>query len=162
MLAQDSQPVSLNAQAWRLPIGVLGLALGVGVAVLYLFWDGLAFMWNTWMVTPEYSHGLIIPFVSLFLIWQKKDQIEKLPMTGSWGGLGIMVLGGLMLIVGQLATIYTIVQYAFVVTIAGLMLAFSGRRAFRLLLIPLAFLALMVPPPYFVLHNLSTTLQLLS
>jgi exosortase D (VPLPA-CTERM-specific) len=161
MLVQ-TQPAPLNAYAWRLPIRVLAATFGVGAAVVLLFWDGLSYMWNTWMITPEYSHGVIIPFVSAFLVWQKKDQIERLPMTGSWGGLTVVVVGGLMLIIGQLATVYTIIQYAFVVTLAGLVLAFSGRRAFHLFAIPLVFLSFMIPPPYFVLHNLSTKLQLLS
>jgi len=83
-------------------------------------------------------------------------------MTGSWAGVALVAAGGLMLIVGQLATIYTVVQYAFIVTIAGIVLSFTGRPAFRLLAVPLLFLAFMIPPPYFVLHNLSTKLQLLS
>lgn len=162
MLVQETRPLPLNAQAWRLPIGGVAATVAVGAAVILLFWDGLTDMWAVWMNTPEYSHGVIIPFISAFLIWQKKDQIEKLPMTGSWGGVGAVAVGGLMLMVGQLATIYTLVQYAFVVTIVGIVLAFSGRQAFRLFAVPLIFLLFMVPPPYFVLHNLSTKLQLVS
>ncbi len=162
MIMQNTQEVPLNLQAWRLPLGMVAVALGVAAAVMYLFWDGLTYMWGTWMITPEYSHGVLIPFVSAFLIWQNKDQIERLPMTGSWGGLVLVTLGGLMLIIGQLATVYTIVQYAFIVTVVGLVLALSGSQAFRLFAIPLVFLSFMVPPPYFVLHNLSTKLQLLS
>ena len=133
-----------------------------GAAVIALFWEGLAWMWTTWMITPEYSHGVIIPFIAAFLIWQRKDRIERQPMTGSWAGVALVAIGGLMLIIGQLATIYTVVQYAFIVTVAGIVLSFSGRPAFRLLAVPVLFLVFMIPPPYFVLHNLSTKLQLLS
>jgi exosortase D (VPLPA-CTERM-specific) len=162
MLVQQGRTLPSDAEAWRLPNGVVAIALLLAAAAILLFWDGLVWMWDVWMMTPEYSHGVIIPFLSAFLIWQKKDSIAKTPMTGSWGGVALVALGGLMLIVGQLGTVYTIVQYAFVATVAGIVLAFCGRRAFRLFAVPLLFLAFMIPPPYFVLHNLSTKLQLLS
>lgn len=162
MLVENTQALPLPGHAWRLPFGVVAATALLAVAVLALFWDGLAWMWHTWMITPEYSHGVIIPFITAFLIWQRKDRIERQPMTGSWAGVALVAVGGLMLIVGQLATIYTVVQYAFIVTIAGIVLGFTGRPAFRLLAVPLLFLAFMIPPPYFVLHNLSTKLQLLS
>jgi exosortase D (VPLPA-CTERM-specific) len=65
-------------------------------------------------------------------------------------------------VLGQLATIYTLIQYAYLITLAGLILAVTGRPAFRLLLPPLLVLLFMIPLPQFVLANLSTKLQLLS
>lgn len=162
MSAQHGTAVPANTETWRMPYGLVAVTLLLAAATAVLFWDGLVYMWDVWMMTPEYGHGVIIPFLSAFLIWQKKDLIERVPMTGSWGGAALVLLGGLMLMVGELATVYTIVQYAFVVTIAGIVLAFAGRRAFGLFAVPLLFLAFMVPPPYFVLHNLSTKLQLFS
>ncbi len=47
-------------------------------------------------------------------------------------------------------------------TLTGLVLAFTGTRAFRLLAMPLLILVFMIPLPQFVLNNLSTDLQLLS
>jgi exosortase D (VPLPA-CTERM-specific) len=55
-----------------------------------------------------------------------------------------------------------VVQYAYLVTLFGLVLSFTGTRAFRLLAFPLFILVFMVPLPQFVLANLSTRLQLLS
>jgi exosortase D (VPLPA-CTERM-specific) len=54
------------------------------------------------------------------------------------------------------------VQYAYLVTLYGLVLSFTGRRAFRLLAVPMLILAFMIPLPAFFYYNLSTKLQLLS
>ncbi len=81
---------------------------------------------------------------------------------GSWWGVVLVLLGGFLLLLGQLATIYTLVQYAYLVTLCGLVLAFTGPQAFRLLAIPLLILVFMIPLPQFLLANLSTKLQLLS
>jgi exosortase D (VPLPA-CTERM-specific) len=119
-------------------------------------------MWGWWLDAPEYSHGLLIPPIALFLLWQQKDRLERISFTGSWWGVALVVLGGALLALGQLATVYTLIQYAYLVTLFGLVLALTGPAAFRLLLIPMFILLFMIPLPQFVLANLSTKLQLLS
>src|SRR5260370_15959290 len=103
-----------------------------------------------------------MPAVAAFLIWQQKDSLEQIPFEGSWRGVGLVLLGGGLLVLGELATVYSLVQYAYLVTLYGLVLSFTGRRAFRLLGVPLLILAFMIPLPAFFLYNLSTNLQLLS
>jgi exosortase D (VPLPA-CTERM-specific) len=151
-----------RATIWRLPwTSIAAAVLAVGIS-LWLFWDGLVRMWGWWMEEPEYSHGLLIPPIAAFLIWQQKDRLEQLDFRGSWWGVVFVLLGGVLLMMGQLATIYTLVQYAYLVTLFGLALAFVGPPGFRLLTVPLFILTFMIPLPQFVLANLSTKLQLLS
>jgi exosortase D (VPLPA-CTERM-specific) len=119
-------------------------------------------MWDWWIGVPEYSHGLLIPPVAAFLIWQQKDRLERIPFTGSWAGVALVLLCGGLLMLGQLGTIYTAVQYAYVMTLYGLILSFVGWPAFRLIAVPLLILWFMIPLPEFILNSLSTKLQLLS
>ena len=119
-------------------------------------------MWGWWLEAPEYSHSLLIPPLAAFLIWQQKDRLETLNFQGSWWGVTLVLLGGTLLLVGQLATVFTIVQYAYLITLAGLVLSFTGPKPFRMLSVPLMILLFMIPLPQFVLANLSTKLQLLS
>jgi exosortase D (VPLPA-CTERM-specific) len=147
---------------WRWPPSLALMALCVGLLSLWPFWDGLRQMWGWWIDSPEYSHGLLIPPIAAFLIWQQKDRLQRLPFVGSWWGVAVVALGGFGLLVGELGTVFTIVQYAYVLTLYGLVLAFLGRRAFRLIAMPLLILLFMIPLPQFVLANLSTKLQLIS
>lgn len=147
---------------WRFPPAALIVALATFALSLWLFWDGLSVMWGGWVDSAEYSHGILIPPIAVFLVWQQKDRLERIPFVGSWWGAALVVLGGALLALGQLATIYVLVQYAYVVTLAGLVLSFLGWRAFRLVAVPLCILLFMIPLPQFVLANLSTKLQLLS
>jgi exosortase D (VPLPA-CTERM-specific) len=151
-----------SGTVWKLSSTVLLAAGGAFALSLWLFWDGLYRMWGWWIDSPEYSHGLLIPPVAAFLIWQQKDRLERTTFTGSWWGVCLVLLGGALLVVGQLGTIYTLIQYAYLVTLFGLVLAFTGATAFRFLLMPLFILLFMIPLPQFVLANLSTKLQLLS
>jgi exosortase D (VPLPA-CTERM-specific) len=159
------QSIEANVAArpvWRLSAGLMLAAIAVGVASLWPFWDGLTRMWGWWIDEPEYSHGLLIPPVAAFLMWQQKDRLERMPFTDNWWGVAIVLLGGGLLVLGQLGTIYTAIQYAYVITLYGLILSFLGWPAFRLIAVPLLILLFMIPLPEFVLNNLSRQLQLFS
>ena len=147
---------------WRLSLGPILIAAAAAGLTLWLFWDGIWLLGETWTTSPEYSYCLLIPPIAAFLIWQQKDRLELIPFEGSWWGVGLVLLGGGLLVLGQLATIYTLVQYAYLVTIYGFVLSFTGTRAFRLLAVPMLILAFMIPLPSFLFYNLSTTLQLVS
>jgi exosortase D (VPLPA-CTERM-specific) len=162
MSVESVEPRVGVAPIWRLPFLPTVLAVAIGLLSLWPFWDGLSRMWGWWIDAPEYSHGLLIPPVAAFLIWQQKDRLERMPFTGSLWGLVLIVVGGALLVLGQLGTVYTVVQYAYVITLFGLILSFLGWPAFRLIAIPLMILLFMIPLPQFVLANLSTKLQLLS
>ncbi len=147
---------------WRLSWGPILTAFVVAGLSLWLFWDGLWFLGDWWTSSPEYSYCVLIPPVAVFLIWQQKDRLEQITLEGSWWGLVLLLLGGGLLVLGQLATVYTVVQYAYLVTLYGLVLSFTGARAFRLLAVPMLILAFMIPLPSFFFYNLSAKLQLLS
>jgi exosortase D (VPLPA-CTERM-specific) len=162
MAVNSLLPLDSGTTVWRLPWTAILVAVAAAALCLLLFWEGLAAMWGWWIEAPEYSHGLLIPPIAAFLVWQRKDLLERLDFTGSWWGLAIVLLGGCLLLIGQLATVFTLVQYAYLVTLCGLVLAFTGTKPFRYFAVPLAILLFMIPLPQFVLANLSLKLQLLS
>ena len=58
---------------------VLWMLLGLSVVLLvFIHYDGLSLMVKWWENREEYGHGYMIPFITAFLIWQKKDQLEKI------------------------------------------------------------------------------------
>jgi exosortase D (VPLPA-CTERM-specific) len=105
---------------------------------------------------------LLIPPVAAFLVWQQKDRLERMEFPGNWWGVAMLLLGGVLLVVGQLGTVYTLIQYAYLIALYGLVLSFLGWPALRLIAMPLLILWFMIPLPAFFLFNLSAALQLLS
>ncbi len=147
---------------WR-QTGPVWLFIGMAALVMALaFAAEAAGLFNAWQTQEEYSHGFLIPFIALFLICQKKDQLEKLEFTGAWTGVLLVLLGSLLHLAGRLAVVSTMGQYALVICIAGLFLAFMGWRAFRVIWVALFMLIFMVKLPTFLYNNLSSQLQLVS
>jgi exosortase D (VPLPA-CTERM-specific) len=162
MSVQTLPPPRQGTTLWKLSPTAISITLVAFALSLWPFWDGLARMWGWWVEEPEYSHALLIPPIAAFLVWQQKDRLARITFTGSFVGVLLVLIGGALLLLGQLGTIYTLVEYAYLVTLLGLVLSFTGPEAFRTLRVPLFILFLMVPLPQFVLANLSTKLQLLS
>lgn len=138
------------------------LLLVLGVFLYAVFASGLRFMVQWWFERDEYSHGILIPFISGFLIWQRKLQLARCEFEGSWIGVGILVVGVLVFFLGELSALYTLVQYAFLIALFGVVLAVGGLRILKLTFVAVSFLFFAIPLPNFLYHNLSSTLQLWS
>ncbi len=161
-LHDNAVPSARPALVWREPWhlwAIFSLFLGI---MMVLFGDGVAFMVDRWLTQDEYSHGILIPLISGFLIWQKRGELELLKFSGSWLGLCLVFAGLLGWFVGELSSLYTIIQYSFLISLYGLFLSIMGWRAFKKILAPLLILFFMIPLPNFIYNNLSSELQLIS
>lgn len=130
--------------------------------LIFIYQDGLLYMVEMWDAKEEYGHGYIIPFITLFLIWQKSDKLEFIEFKGAWGGFFLTLLGLFFYYAGELSSIYTVIQYAFVIALFGLILSVTGWKSFKIIIVPLLILLFMIPLPNFFLNNLSSQLQLIS
>ncbi|MGZ4959717.1 MAG: VPLPA-CTERM-specific exosortase XrtD [Methylomonas sp.] len=120
-------------------------------------------MVTVWSTVEEYSHGFFIPCITIYLIWIRRGELPLASeFSDSVAGLLMMALGLLVFILGSLATIRTLEQYAFLIVLVGLFAAAFGVRGLRISAVPLLFLIFMVPFPNFILNNLSSKLQLIS
>ncbi len=137
------------------------LAIAVAAAIVP-FAGVLGDLYNIWNLKPEYSHGIIIPVLSAYLIWRQRDVLRGMPFTGSWWGLVLIATGLCMRFLGQLTTMQTLEHYAFLLVLYGLVLALTGDNVFRRLWMPLLILVFAVPLPSFFDNALSLQLQLLS
>ena len=146
---------------WRMSLLSWGLVLGAGIGITALFFEAVSLM-VLWWEKDEYSHGYMIPPIVAFLIWQKKNLLEQVKFSGSWAGVVFLAFGLFLFYAGQLNAPYIVIQYGFLITLAGLLLAFMGWQAFRFIWVPLLILAFMVPLPNIIYRNLSAALQLIS
>lgn len=134
----------------------------IGVALYFTFAGGVHELWRVWTERPEYSYGVFIPLLSAFLIWQRKDRLERMRLDGAWSGLVVIGFALALRWMGDLATSAILVEYALVFAIIGVAVCYVGWRGVRALAAPLAFLFFMIQLPEFVLQGLSQRLQVIS
>jgi len=155
--------VSSNQQyVWKESVLFWGVLSFIALSLGFIFFDGLKEMVTWWNERPEYGHGFMIPFISAFFIWQKKDQLENVEFTTSWAGVFIVALGLFVFFAGTLSSIFAVIQYGFLITVIGVAMSVTGLKAFKIIFVPLLVLAFMIPLPGFFYNNLSSELQLIS
>lgn len=141
-------------------VPLLLLVAAVGL-VTFAAWDALPRMVNKWSM-DEYSYAYFVPFLTAFFIWQKKHELAAAPLKTSWAGVVLTLFGVAVVLFGELATVYTVMQYGYIISLHGIALAFLGWAGYRIVLIPLLMLIFVVPLPNFLYNNLSAELQLIS
>ena len=136
-------------------------AIAIGLTIL-IFRDALSELISRWTLQEEYSHGFLIPVVSAYLLWLRRDAIAGSMGAPSGWGVGLILLASAMLVLGELGAIFVLAQVGFIVALMGVALALGGFSLLRVTFIPIAFLVFAIPLPYFVDSELSWRLQLIS
>jgi exosortase len=147
-----SRPSALETwQRW-----VVGLVLGL------LYWPTLAHLAVQWWTDPNFSHGILVPLFSAYLLWQRRKPLKALPLQPAWSGLAVLVLATAILAAGVLGAELFLARVSLLFALAGLATWFWGWNHLRAALFPWAFLFLMIPLPALVFNQLTLPLQLLA
>ena len=133
------------------------LAIVMFILAYLPVWQSLI---KTWAGSEDYSHGFFILPISLYLVWQKKDALSKLPVEGSVWGLFVISAALLLYIFSIFAEIKTLSSFSMVPLISGIIIYLWGFQMFRALLFPVAFLVFMIPVPSQIYSYLTVPLQL--
>ncbi len=132
------------------------------VALLgYMYAESLAYLFSRWG-TEDYSHGIFVPFISGYLIWQSRHRLNQVLKEKSWWGLAVMAFGLALYVVGELSTLFVMLHISLWVVLVGLTIALLGIRGAKTIAFPLGFLLTAIPLPTFLYANLSSQLQLWS
>jgi EpsI family protein len=118
----------------------------VVLALVFAHRDALAGMVRLWNVSPMYSYGFSIPFISAYLLWSRREELGAMPPKPSWvaGGL-VLLLAISMGIAARAGGFQVLEQLAFLVALTGAALVMFGARHVRVAWAALAYLLLMIP-----------------
>lgn len=113
-----------------------------------------------WVNDPNYSHGLLVPIISGYFIWQQREKLEKLDIKPANSGVFLIVFALLVLLIGVAAQEYFSRRSSFVFLVAGIILFQFGWQWLRSLALPIGFLFFMIPLPYIVYDAMAFPLKL--
>ncbi len=107
-------------------------------------------LWGEWMGNSYYSHGVLIPPVSLFLVYQRFRHDPALSWQAGIGSNAGLVTTAVMLALYLFflnGKAYYLAAFAMIGLIAGLTWTLGGANVVRRLAFPIGYLAFMVPLP---------------
>jgi exosortase A len=140
------------------------LILGLIALVLFVYAYKDTFLWLVERYdNPDshYSHGYLIPFITGWIIWQKKTELRTLQATGTVYGLYIVTLALLVHIASVWTHTFFTSGFSILLLVVGTSLYLYGVPLTRRIAFPLAFLGFMFPLPMRVISAVSFPLKML-
>ncbi len=131
------------------------------VLLLVAYFPTFLWMVDRWMAAESYyGHGFLIPVVSLFIAWQRREALKKASIKSEFLGLWIVVLCLIFHIVCSSLKIAFMSGFSFIFCLYGLILFFFGKEIARNLTFPVFFLLAMIPLPLVMIGNLTVKMKL--
>lgn len=117
-------------------------------------------LYRVWLNHSNNSHGILVPFVSLYFIWQKRDELKKATISSSYLGAVLLLASMAVYLLSLAGNVAFVSRLMMVVSLSGLVLYLFGKEIFYVISFPLLFLLFMVPVPDSFISIVSLPLQL--
>ncbi len=131
--------------------------VAVTIPVFWIGFESLAKAWST----PEYSHGPLIPLISLYLFLRELRHTPAFEgeVTDRGRGVIVMIIALTIAILGNMVRIPDIVTYALILWVGGVVLTVFGWKRGIKHWAPVLHLIFMLPLPQFMYWKLTIFLQ---
>lgn len=130
----------------RSSIAIHAAAFCLSVAALLLAWfDTLSHMSNILWTVDSYSHGLLVPAISLGLIYSRRDEFRTTEMSFWIKGIPVLLGAAGVWYFGTIVEVRLLEHFALVLAIQGLALSCFGWTLYQRFIFPFLFLFLAIP-----------------
>jgi exosortase len=133
------------------------------ILLLLAYTPIILWMWERWFAPGSfYSHGILVPLVSTYLIFDKIDVLKKIPYEPSPWSFRLFILGIIVYWASAIMHVYFTAGFSLLFVASGLVLHFFGKKALQEIWFPLFFLVFMIPLPLILVAAISFKLKILA
>jgi len=133
-----------------------------GVLILLCYAPAVTSLAGDWMHDDNMGHGVFVPAVAGYILWQEKDELKKIRPQTNWWGLLLVLLGAAQSIIGTLGVELFVSRSALILTLTGAVWFLGGNALLKRVAFPLFLLCFMVPLPTLVFNTITFPLQILA
>ncbi len=153
----DETPTG-GPRAWLLFFAEGGLVL----FAVWAYWPVLTEIVTTWFSDPDYTHGLFVVPIALWLLWARRNDLPPNSTSVAWIALTLPVLAGLMRYLAGRFYLPQVDAWSIPIWIAGVVWLFHGVRCLTWAAPSIAFLWFAMPLPGRLEEAVSAPLQRLA
>ena len=136
--------------------------LGIYTVLCIALYQSAAFNLFKWWEKDDYSYCYLMPFIVLYLLWEKKSYFDAARLKPNWIGLIPLLLGISFYWLGELGGEFYSLYLSFWLVIIGLCLLHTGIRKFKTIIFPLCMILTMFPFPNFINNRITLSLKIMS
>lgn len=137
------------------------IALTYVILLISLYSSAFDMLFRLWQ-KDDYSYCYVIPFIVIYLIFEKRNEFFQRPFMHDWRGLAVIAVGVFAYWLGELGGEFYIIYFSFWLTIVGLLLLHQGKYRISSIIFPLGFILTMFPLPSFFNSKITLALKILS
>ena len=120
-------------------------SLILSATFIFCFAEIFTTLISKWYNNAVYSHGFLIPFISLYFIWMGRERLKQVRYSPNYPiGLTILSIGLLMNLTGHAGGVQLVQELSLIITIIGMVILILGTDFFKALLFPILFLLFML------------------
>jgi hypothetical protein len=134
--------------------------VAIAAALAFLYFSVLMKLGRDWWSDENYSHGLLIPFIIGFIIWQDRKSFTDQSTRGTYLAITLVAFALVGLWAGTAGAELFVQRASLVLMLAGIAIYFFGLRIVSRVAVPLLLLALAIPIPQIIFNRIAFPLQL--
>jgi exosortase D (VPLPA-CTERM-specific) len=139
-------------------VGVFGIYLLLLTTLYYSPFRVMLKWWNR----DDYSYCYIVPFIVLYLLWEKKTEYFKYPLLRDWCGIVVVLIGVFFYWLGELGGEFYLIYLSSWLTLMGLLLLHQGWPRVKSIFFSLCLILTMFPLPNFFNFKITLALKIIS
>jgi exosortase len=107
-----------------------------------------------------YSHGFLVPFVSAYLVWNKREELLNIQENNSWFGFAVILTALLIHVISTMFFVFFPSGISLVLLVFGIALFCKGWLYVRKIFYPIFFLFFMIPIPMDGINKIAVPLKM--
>ncbi len=130
--------------SWRLAGASIALLL---LLTGFLYQQTIVFLLSIWnqLETGNYTHGYLVLLISVYLIYNKREQLKALPPCPSYSGLFALMIVCMLWLVAALVDVEMLQTVALLLILLSLVWSVLGHRVVGILLFPILYIGFAIP-----------------
>lgn len=149
--SSDAGGAAAAVSTWRVAFPIMALAL---LGIVACGWPTALSMVAIWHRSETFAHGFVVPVIVAWLVWRSRGRILALSPRPCWWFLLPLALAGLAWLLGEMGSVNSLSQLAFVAMLVLAVPLVAGLAVARAVAFPLVFLFFAVPVGEFLLPQL--------
>lgn len=135
----------------------------VTVLILLAYVPTFIWMYQRWTENDTYySHGFLVPLISVFIVWLKRSQLSGLKIEPDKSGWIFFMSGLFIHILSAFWRVYFSSGFSLILILIGLIQLSFGKEFLKRLTFPVLFLVFMIPLPLVAIAGISFRLKILA
>jgi exosortase len=135
--------------------------VAIAAALAFVYFTVLIKLSRDWWSDENYSHGLLVPFIIGFIVWQERKRFTEQKGTSAlWIGAICVSFALIALWAGTAGAELFAQRASLLLMLVGIVIYFFGFRIIRVVAVPMLLLALAIPIPQIIFNKIAFPLQL--